>query len=133
MDTRVFVVVVPMLAPMMTGTASSMERAPEATSPTTMVVVVDELWMMAVATNPRRRPSHGIRHHGNETLGETPSRHLEGQAQDLDAGEEEIEEKQEVDVPEAPRAARRVSAVPESYRRSSPRRLSLIPSASWSR
>ena len=59
METSVFVVVVPIFAPMTMGTASSMVRAPEATSPTTMVVVVEELWMIPVATNPRMRPATG--------------------------------------------------------------------------
>jgi hypothetical protein len=59
MDTRVAVVVVPIFAPMMMGMASSMERVPDATSPTTIVVVVEELWMMPVATNPRMSPATG--------------------------------------------------------------------------
>jgi hypothetical protein len=59
METRVFVVVVPMFAPMTMGTANSMVRVPEATNPTTMVVVVDELWIMPVATKPMSNPATG--------------------------------------------------------------------------
>jgi hypothetical protein len=59
MATMVLVVVVPMLAPMMMGTANSMVSAPEATNPTTIVVVVEELWIMLVARNPMRSPASG--------------------------------------------------------------------------
>ena len=41
-DTRVFVTVVPMLAPMIIGTAASTPSAPEATSPTTTDVLAEE-------------------------------------------------------------------------------------------
>jgi len=49
---------------MMIGMANSIERgfpvpAVPATSPTKIVVVVEELWITAVATNPRRRPAIG--------------------------------------------------------------------------
>jgi hypothetical protein len=55
----VFVMVVPMFAPMMIGTAKDMLRAPDATNPTTTVVVVDEDWMRLVARNPMMSPARG--------------------------------------------------------------------------
>ncbi len=58
-DTIVFVIVVPMLAPMMIGMATEMLSAPEATRPTTIVVVVEELWIRLVARNPMMSPARG--------------------------------------------------------------------------
>ncbi len=58
-DTIVLVVVVPMLAPMITGTASCTVRMSDATSPTTIVVVVEELWIRLVARKPISRPASG--------------------------------------------------------------------------
>ena len=59
MDTIVLVVVVPMFAPMIMGIASWIVSASDATSPTTIVVVVDELWIRLVARKPMIRPATG--------------------------------------------------------------------------
>ena len=58
-ETMVLVVVVPMFAPMSMGTANSIVRACEATRPTMIVVVVDELWIRLVARNPMKSPATG--------------------------------------------------------------------------
>ena len=50
------VAVVPMFAPMMTPMACFKVISPEFTKPTTMTVVADELWIMAVTTRPVRKP-----------------------------------------------------------------------------
>ena len=50
------VTVVPMFAPMMTPMACFKVISPEFTKPTTMTVVADELWIMAVTTRPVRKP-----------------------------------------------------------------------------
>jgi hypothetical protein len=59
MATIVFVTVVPMLAPMMRGIAFRTVRASAATSPTTREVVVEELWIRAVAIMPTISPITG--------------------------------------------------------------------------
>ena len=51
------VTVVPTLAPMMTLMACRRFIRPELTKPTTMTVVADELWMMAVMPRPVRKPA----------------------------------------------------------------------------
>ena len=55
-----FVMVVPMFAPITIGTALSKFKAPPATSPTTMDVVVEELWIRLVATIPMSNPAKGL-------------------------------------------------------------------------
>jgi len=59
-DTRVLVTVVPILAPMMMGIAFLSVRKPEATRPTVMDVVVEELWIMLVTRIPIRRLANGL-------------------------------------------------------------------------
>ncbi len=59
-DTMAQVTVVPMLAPMMMGTAFSIDSMPAATNPTTVEVVMDELWTMLVARIPMKRPTSGL-------------------------------------------------------------------------
>ena len=59
-ETIVFVTVVPMLAPMMTGMAPSMESVPVATRVTVRLVVVEELWTRLVTRMPVMRPSSGV-------------------------------------------------------------------------
>lgn len=54
------VMVVPTFAPMMMGTAPSSVMAPEATSATTIDVVAELLWMIAVISNPMKRPVKGF-------------------------------------------------------------------------
>ena len=51
------VTVVPTFAPMMTLMAWRSVIRPEFTKPTTMTVVADELWMIAVTPRPVRKPS----------------------------------------------------------------------------
>lgn len=60
MDTIVLVIVVPTFAPMMIGTALSIVMAPEATSATTMAVVVELLCMMAVINSPINKAVNGL-------------------------------------------------------------------------
>ena len=50
------VTVVPTFAPMMTLMACRSVIRPELTKPTTMTVVADELWMIAVTPRPVRKP-----------------------------------------------------------------------------
>ncbi len=52
------VTVVPMLAPMMTFMDCCSVIRPEFTKPTTMTVVAEELWIMAVTTRPVRTPAN---------------------------------------------------------------------------
>ena len=59
-DTKVFVIVVPMLAPIIIGIAVSIVNAPPATSPTTSDVVVEELCIILVATIPIINPENGF-------------------------------------------------------------------------
>ena len=54
------VTVVPTLAPMITVQAWLSFIRPELTKPTTMTVVAEELWMIAVTTRPRRKPFAGF-------------------------------------------------------------------------
>ena len=51
------VTVVPTFAPMMTLIAWRSVMRPELTKPTTMTVVAEELWMMAVMQRPVRKPA----------------------------------------------------------------------------
>ena len=51
------VTVVPMLAPMMTFIACFRLISPEFTKPTTITVVAEELWIMAVTPRPVSRPA----------------------------------------------------------------------------
>ena len=51
------VTVVPTLAPMITLMACRRDMRPEFTKPTTITVVADELWMMAVMPSPVRKPA----------------------------------------------------------------------------
>ena len=48
---------VPMFAPMMTVVAWKRDISPTLTNPTTMTVVADELWMMAVTPAPMPTPA----------------------------------------------------------------------------
>ena len=59
METSVFVVVVPMFAPMSMGTAAPTVSTFPATKPTMILVVVDELWIRLVARNPMKSPATG--------------------------------------------------------------------------
>jgi hypothetical protein len=59
-ETRVLVTEVPILAPMMIGMAVGTVRAPPPTRPTTMDVVVEELWMTDVVKMPMNRPTKGL-------------------------------------------------------------------------
>ena len=54
------VTVVPTLAPMMTLMACRSVISPELTKPTTITVVADELWMMAVMPRPVRKPANTL-------------------------------------------------------------------------
>ena len=54
------VTVVPTFAPMMTLMAWRSVIRPELTKPTTMTVVAEELWMMAVTPRPVRKPVRGF-------------------------------------------------------------------------
>ena len=54
------VTVVPTFAPMMTLMACRSVIRPELTKPTTITVVADELWMMAVTPRPVRKPAMGL-------------------------------------------------------------------------
>ena len=59
-ETSVFVTVVPMLAPMIIGTAMSMSIAPAATSPTITDVDADEDWTSTVPRMPMHNPAIGL-------------------------------------------------------------------------
>ena len=59
-ETSVFVTVVPMFAPIIIGIALETLRPPEPTMPTTIEVVVEELWTMLVASMPIRSPTKGL-------------------------------------------------------------------------
>ena len=59
------VTVVPRLAPMIIGTASSAPTTPEATRPTMTEVDTDDDWTSTVASRPTKRPPRGF---------ETPSK-----------------------------------------------------------
>ena len=54
------VTVVPTFAPMMTLMAWRSVISPEFTKPTTMTVVADELWMMAVMPRPVKNPANTL-------------------------------------------------------------------------
>ncbi len=54
------VAVVPILAPMMRPTVCAKGKRPALTSPTTMMVVADEDWIMAVTPAPKRTPFTGL-------------------------------------------------------------------------
>jgi len=56
----VLVIVVPILAPMIIGTAPSSVSDPEATKATVSEVVVELLWIMAVTNNPMNKPVKGF-------------------------------------------------------------------------
>ena len=60
MDTIQLVTVVPILAPMMMPTAWVRLMMPALTKPTTMTVVAEELWIMAVTAAPTRTPSRRL-------------------------------------------------------------------------
>ena len=51
------VTVVPMFAPMITFIACFKDISPEFTKPTTITVVAEELWIMAVTPSPVKRPA----------------------------------------------------------------------------
>jgi hypothetical protein len=59
-ETRVFVTVVPILAPITIGIALDTFMTPEPTIPTTMEVVVEELWTRLVAKIPINKPTKGL-------------------------------------------------------------------------
>jgi hypothetical protein len=59
-DTRVFVIDVPILAPIIIGMAVEISRAPPATIPTTIEVVDEEDCIMEVANIPIKRPATGF-------------------------------------------------------------------------
>ena len=67
-ETSVFVIVVPMFAPMIMGTAASMESTPAPTSPTSVAVVTDEDCTSTVARMPANSPASGL-----STLSSSPS------------------------------------------------------------
>lgn len=56
----VLVMVVPILAPIIIGMALSKAIEPEATSATTIAVVVELLWIIAVISSPMKRPVKGL-------------------------------------------------------------------------
>lgn len=56
----VLVMVVPTLAPIIMGIALCNVIDPEATSATTMAVVVELLWIMAVISNPMNSAVNGL-------------------------------------------------------------------------
>jgi hypothetical protein len=56
----VLVIVVPILAPIIMGTALSRVRAPDATMATIMEVVVELLWTIAVLSNPINKLMKGL-------------------------------------------------------------------------
>ncbi len=60
MDTSVFVTEVPILVPMITGTALATSKTPDDTRTTTRLVVAEELWMRLVAKIPTKRPTKGL-------------------------------------------------------------------------
>ena len=60
MLTSVFVTVVPMLAPMIIGTAASTLMVPAATSPTIVDVDTEDDWTSTVASTPTKRPARGL-------------------------------------------------------------------------
>ena len=59
-ETSVLVTEVPMLAPMIMGMALATVRALLPTSPTTMEVVLEELWTTEVDRMPMKRPTMGF-------------------------------------------------------------------------
>jgi len=59
-DTMMLVMEVPMFAPITIGIALSKDSTPEATRPTTIDVVVDDDWIIAVAKTPITRPTTGF-------------------------------------------------------------------------
>ena len=59
-ETRTFVIVVPMFAPITIGMAASMDITPLPASPTINEVVVDELWIILVTRIPVKRPAKGL-------------------------------------------------------------------------
>ena len=56
MDIRIPVIVVPILAPMITPTVFSKAIRPEFTKPTSITVVADDDWIIAVIRAPTRTP-----------------------------------------------------------------------------
>lgn len=56
----VLVIVVPMLAPIIIGTAPGSESVPDATSATVSEVVAELLWIMAVTNKPINNPVNGF-------------------------------------------------------------------------
>ena len=54
------VIVVPIFAPMIIGTAFVILSAPPETIATTMAVVAEELWIIEVARRPIMRPVNGF-------------------------------------------------------------------------
>ena len=52
--------VVPILAPMIMGTAASTPRAPEATKPTITEVLADDDWTRTVPRMPTNSPAIGL-------------------------------------------------------------------------
>ncbi len=59
-EARVLVTLVPMLAPMIMGTASSTPTSPAATMPTIVDVLTDDDWTSTVARMPTNRPLIGL-------------------------------------------------------------------------
>ena len=59
-ETSVFVTLVPILAPMITGMAVDTSSAPAATIATVIDVVVDELCTRLVASTPMKSPTNGF-------------------------------------------------------------------------
>ena len=68
----VLVIVVPILAPMMMGTAPCKESEPEATKATVMEVVAELLCISAVTSNPINKPVKGL-DVANRIVSETPA------------------------------------------------------------
>ena len=59
-ETIVLVRVVPMFAPIIIGTASAIVMDPAATIATTIEVLVELLWIIAVISKPIKRPIKGL-------------------------------------------------------------------------
>ncbi len=95
-DTSVFVTVVPMLAPMIIGTALAIGSAfsGAATSPTISEVETEELWTRVVARIPTMRPMNGFSVACEEGVQQSASQGLERVPQAVDAQEEDEQQRQ---------------------------------------
>jgi hypothetical protein len=73
-EASVLVTVVPMLAPMIIGTASGSVRVPAPTSPTIVAVDTDEDWTSTVARIPANKPEIGLATFSRSPFAGTPRR-----------------------------------------------------------